>query len=257
MNFFTDEKFIIPFMATLGASSTIILMQFISRYHKEKKQKIYASSYIADVCSRLIQSEFILKKHTIIPHIEATKKIIEGDKELLSKMFLSDEFDILTAKAMDFNHLPNEYKLLVGCDDIKLVQAFDFLIYLHRNEGNREALNDFVKKNLKSTHDFLALTQEKQKDNLYTYWDYLSSIEHESNRTIFFICNIIIPQIKKYIHEWQFLFFSTKDTKNTITNTEAVINENRDLIPEENYLEIIKDGGIQSELKNHRTKASS
>lgn len=248
MSFFADEKFLIPFLATLGAAFTIIFLQFINRYIKEHKQKIYASSYMADVCLRLIHSEIILKKHTIDPHIEAAKRIIAGDKELLQKTFLADEFDILKAKAMKFDHLSEEYKLLIGYDDIKLVQMFDTLNYFISNEYNRESLNQFVKDNLKSAHNFLNLPEGRQQDVLNTYWDYLDSIAHESNRTIFFICHIICPAIQKYVGEFQFLLFSTKAAKTTIEQIDAIKEEYKDFIPDADFMERVKNGGIQGAI---------
>lgn len=145
MSFFTDEKFLIPFLATVGASCTIILLQVLSRYIKEQRQKIYASSYVADVCFRVVQSELILLKHTINPHIEAMKKIFSGDQALLEKMFVSDEFDILKSPPMKFEHLSEEYKLLIGYDDIKLVQMIDTLNYMISIEYNQSDLNNIVK----------------------------------------------------------------------------------------------------------------
>jgi hypothetical protein len=38
----------------------------------------------------------MLKKHPVISHIKAAKRIIKGDEELLNTMFFSDEFGILT-----------------------------------------------------------------------------------------------------------------------------------------------------------------
>ena len=136
-----NEKLVLPFLATLGASLTIILMQFIARRVKETKQKIYAVNYICDSSMRILFSEFILVRHTILPHIEATERIAEGDEELLAKTFLANEFDILTAGASSFSHLLNDYSLQIGYDDIKLVQMYEALLYLHKNEANRISLN--------------------------------------------------------------------------------------------------------------------
>lgn len=173
MAFLTDEKFLIPFLsalfATLGASLTILLIQFINRHIKDKKKKIYASSYITDVCFRVLTSNLILKKHTVIPHIEAVKRILKGDEELLNTMFLADEFDMLTDKSFDFNILSEEYKILLGCDDISLIQSYETLIYMIRNDKTRTNFNDFVKQNLKSEHLFKNQSPDKQSDILNTY----------------------------------------------------------------------------------------
>lgn len=248
MEFLLNEKLILPFLATLGASLTILLLQFIARRVKETKQKIYAASYICDVSLRIISSEFILVRHTIKPHVEATKRILEGDEELLEKTFLSNELDILTAGAPDFSHLPNEYSLQIGYDDIRLVQMYDALIYLHKNETNKLSLNEFVKNNLKSMEGFLSKFSEQQKDILYTYYDYLFSLEHESNRIILFISKSIIPEMKKYLKSYQFWLYSTGSGKEIITSIEQQIHENIDLVPETDYMEKVKNGGIQGEL---------
>ena len=87
MTFFTGDKFLIPFLSTLGAALTVIILQFIHRYINDRKKKIYAIGYIMHDCFLLLQSDLILKKHTIIPHLEAIKKIIAGDDELLETMF--------------------------------------------------------------------------------------------------------------------------------------------------------------------------
>ncbi len=252
MAFFTDEKFTIPFLstlfATIGASFTILLIQFINRHIKDKKKKIYATSYIADVCFRVLKSNLILKKHTVIPHIEAAIKILEGDDDLLNKMFLADEFDILTDKSFDYNILSEEYKILLGCDDISLIQAYETLIYMTRNDKTRMSFNDFVKQNLKSEHFFRNQSPDKQSDILNTYWDYLDKIKHEKDRSISFIIEILLPSIKKYTDGKQFRCFSTEGivtTRNIINNT---LLEFKDVLPEKGYLMKTLSGGIQRAL---------
>lgn len=248
LEFFLNEKFIIPLLATLGASSTIILMQFYARRVKETKQKIYAVNYICDVAYRILFSEFILLRHTIKPHIEVTERITEGDHELLTKTFLTDEFDILKAHSPSFSHLPNEFSLQIGYDDINLVQIFETLLYLSSSEINRKDLNEFVKNNLKSMDSFVAKTGEEQQGILYTYHDYLTSLEHESNRIVIFILRNLRPAMKKYIGSYRFWLYSTKNAKNIINQTLLLAKENKDLIPEKDYMEKVKNGGIQGEL---------
>lgn len=94
-NFFWDEKFLVPFLATVGASLTMVLLLFISKFVNDHRKKLYAINYISNVCLIVLKSSLILKKHTIDPHIEATKRILSGNNKLLDDMFLSDEFDIL------------------------------------------------------------------------------------------------------------------------------------------------------------------
>ena len=248
IEFLLDEKFLIPFLSTLGAALTIISMQFIARLIKDSKQKIYAINYMSHVSFCLINSEIILKRHTILPHIEATEKMAGGDGELMAKTFLSDEFDILTEPAMDFNHLPNDYSLQIGYDDINLVQMFNTLLYLHKCEHGRVSLNNFVKNNLKSSHDFNIQSPEKQKDILFTYHDHLTKLEHESDRLITFTLNIITPTLRNYLGSYKFLMFNTKCANDLLDNIIAISNENEDMIPPEDYMESTKNGGIQNEL---------
>jgi hypothetical protein len=248
MDFFLNEKFIIPFLSTLGAAVTIILMQFYARRVKETKQKIYASSYISDVAMRTIQSELILVKHTIKPHIEAVDRILEGDDELLEKMFLSNEFDILTAPAPEYNHLPNEYSLQIGYDDIKLIQMYENLLYHHKNESNRISLNLFVKENLKSMESFKSKSENERRDILYTYYDYLYSLEHESNRILWFSAYVLFPAFKEYLKSYQFWLYSIKSGKETILSARDHMNENIDFMPKQDYMERVRHGGIQGEL---------
>lgn len=252
MTFFTDEKFLIPFLsalfATLGASLTILLIQFSRRYIKDKKKKIYATSYISDVCFRVLTSNLILKKHTVIPHIEATQRILKGDKELLNTMFLADEFDILTDKSVNFNILSDEYKILIGCDDISLIQSYEALIYMINNDKTCSNFNEFVKHNLKSEHLFKGQTPEKQSDILNTYWDYLEKIKHEEDRSISFILEILFPSIKKYTDSKQFCCFSTESiitTRNKINNT---LSQFKDVLPEKGYIKKKMYDGIQKVL---------
>ena len=179
---------------------------------------------------------------------EATKRILGGDTDLLEDMFMADEFDILTAGPVDYNHLSEEHKVLLGYDDIELVQIFETINYLSLNDTNRLNLNAFVKGNLKSRHEFAALSEGKQNDVLNTYWDYLGSIQHEENRLIAFISMIVVPRMRSYIKELQFLLFSTKAAKAILVKLEADQAEYADLIPEPDFLERSKMGGIQGAL---------
>jgi hypothetical protein len=235
-------------MSTLGASFTILLMQFYARRVKETKQKIYAASYMSDVVMRTVQSELIILKHTINPHIAAIEKILEGDDILLEKMFLSNEFDILTAPYPEFNHLPNEYSLQIGYDDIKLIQMYETILYHHKNETNRVSLNLFVKENLKSMESFRSKSKNEKREILHTYYDYLSSLEHESNRILWHSVYILLPTLKKYLKSYQFWLYSIKSGKENILLAIALMNEDIDLMPEQNYMERVRNGGIQGEL---------
>lgn len=248
MDFFSNENLLLPFLATLGASLAVIGIQAITLYVRGQKQRIYTANYILDVAFRVLSSTITIKKHTIIPHIEATKRIMKGDDELLEKTLLCDEFDILKAKAMSFSHLPNEYKLLVGYDDIELVQIFDALIYLYELDENRTHLNEFVKQNLKSMDGFLSEEENVQHDILNTYWDILDSLDHEANRIMLFVRDTVSPKLSKYVNGFQFTFFRTSGANEKIKFIDSLVEENKSLYPEPGYMEKVRLGGIQREL---------
>ena len=148
IEFLLDNKFIVPFFSTVGASLTIIILQSIHNFDKERKKKLYTVAYMAAVAQRLLHSSLVIKQNTIIPHIEAAKQIISGNQDLLNKTFLSDEFDILNEGMPEFNSLPEDYKVLLGYDDIDLLHAFETIIYMNKNDITRNNLNSFVKLNL-------------------------------------------------------------------------------------------------------------
>ncbi len=248
MEFLLQDKILFPFLATLGASLAVIGIQALTRYEREQKKRIYAVNYMLDVAFRILSSALIVKQHTIIPHIEATKRIMDGDDNLLKTTLLSDEFDILKTKGMHFSHLPNDYKLYVGYDDIELVQMFDTLVYLYESDENRSHLNIFVKDNLKSMAGFLSLDNEQRNDVLNTYWDILSSLEHEENRLLVFVRDVVSLRLKSYIKGYQFLLFRTSNAEKKIGDIENLIEENKKLFPKPNYMEKVRHGGIQREL---------
>ena len=79
VDFLKDEKFLIPFLSTLGAALAIIIGQQIFGFSTRQKKKLYCIAYISDVADRLLFSNLIVKKNTILPHIKATKEIINAD----------------------------------------------------------------------------------------------------------------------------------------------------------------------------------
>jgi hypothetical protein len=248
MEFLMNEKLYLPFLATLGASLAVIGFQAINRYEKEQKQKIYVVNYMLDVALRVLSSTLIIKNHTIVPHIEATKRILEGELDLLETMLLTDEFDILKAQPMDFSHLPNEYKVLVGYDDIELVQMFDMFLYISSADENRIDLLDFVKSHLKKVGEFKSRIDEEKEDILNTYWDLLESLDHESRRVLVFVCDILLPRLERYVKGNQFIIFRTSIAKNKISSINSVIESNLDSFPEKGYMEEVRKGGIQGAL---------
>lgn len=252
MSFFTDEKFAFPFwssfFATAGASLTILILQFANGYLKDKRKKIYSAAYMSDVCFRITMSNLILKKHTVIPHIEAVKRLINGDEHLLNTMFLADEFDILTDKSFNFKGLSEEYKVLLGCDDISLIQSYETLVYMAEDDKTRASFNAFVESNLKSEHLFKSHTKEKQTDILNTYWDYLERLKHQKDRSISFALEIVLPSILNYVGNKQFWCVSTKGILATASKIKNVVSDFKEVLPEEGYIQKTMHGGIQKAL---------
>ena len=247
--FLLNPNFLIPFLSTVCASLTIIILYSIHRYLNDRKKKLYTIAYMVDVSFRLLQTNLILKNNTILPHIEAVKKMIAGDQDLLIKTFLADEFDILTDSTIEFNHLPEEYKVLVGYDNIQLLQAFETILYLNRNDKMRNNFNEFVKQNLKSENSFKNKNQDEQIDILNTYWDYLDKIEHETNRVIAVVLYLFFPSVRRYINKKYFLFCSKRNITSILERTTLLQEKFKEIIPESNFFEKSIRGGIQKIIK--------
>ena len=249
MDFFFKDNFLIPFLSTAVASFTILLLQFLNTYRANERKKIFAITYMADVCCRILISDLFLKKNTVIPHVEMSKRILKGDKNLLQTTFLADEFDVLTDEKFDYNLLADEYKELLGNEDINLVQCFEFLIYNTKNEATRRSFNNFVKENLKSQHEFLGKLQDKQGDILNIYWDYLDKLKHEMDREIFTIIDLFLPMLDDYIKKKRYIFFSNHSIEKTFRKIETTISDFKDFLPEEGFMKkIASGGGIQNVL---------
>lgn len=238
----------LPFLATAGASFTILLVQTLNQYRKEHRQRLYAVGYMADVIHKLVESELIIQKHTIRPHIEATKRILSGDHKLLELTLDSDEFDILSAGPITFMNLPDDHKLLVGYDNIQILQAFDTLLYLHIDDTNRLALRDFVAVELKSKKKFLEIDRDHQTDVLNTYWDYLRALEHEGRRLIAFSLYILVPLLREYVGSKKFMLFRTKSIAETLERLEGLQKQYQEFIPGPEFFQQSRDGGIQGAL---------
>jgi len=255
IDFILDSRFLIPFLSTAGASLTVIVLQSIHRVDNDRKKKLYAVAYMTDASFGLLQSSLMLKKNTIIPHIDAAKKMIEGDRDLINTTFLADEFDILTDAAIDFNTLPEEHRILVGYDDIQLLQAFETILYLNRIDKTRNSLNDFVKLNLKSKLSFENKSQDEQVDILSTYWDYLDKLVHEKNRIIAVVLYIFLPRVRQYINRWSFLLYSKKNIAKQLDRVMDLHNKFGGIIPDPSFFEKSVSGGIQKIIgEAHGTK---
>lgn len=239
---------IMPFLATLGASLTIIFLQFIARHYSNRQKKLYAVTCIADISYRILYSELFLKKNTVLPHIEAAKRIIAGDKKLLETMFLVDEFDVLNDAPFDFEMLSEEQKILLGIDNIDLLQAYGIIVYSSKNDNIQKVFNEFVKNNLKSAHSFDQKSPDIQRDILNTYWDYLEKILRGEDRTISFIVYILVPYIKKYAKRIQLPFFSSKSLGEKLKCMEEITANFQDIIPDKSFFEKIDGSGIQKVL---------
>ena len=247
-SFLKDEKFLFPFFSTLGATITVLLFQFIQRVVSEKKKKIFAISYIYDVCFRIFEVNMILKKHTILPHIEAIERVFNGEVKLLKEMFESGDFKILPDKSLYFSLLPEEYRVLLGCDNIRLIQAFEAMVYLYSQSSNSEALNNHVNDYLASETHFLSLSGPEQTEILESYLGNLNSVKHENDRAIWFVFFVMLPALNKYSKSMQFLGFNLKSIKSSQKQIALKIQEYNDLLPDQDLMNKKKESGIQSKL---------
>lgn len=248
IEFILDARFLIPLLSTLGASLAIITGQQLFGFSARQRKKLYCISYISDVALRLLHSNLVIKKNTVLPHIVATKRIIKGDSELLDTMFKADEFSILDNQRIEFNHLPQEYKLLVGYDDMRLLQAIELLNAMSLDNSPDVNLNVFVKDNLKSELKFKSKNENERRDILNMYWDYLDNILRQTDRLNSFIIHVIIPMLEKYKNKFQFKFFSKKNINENIGQIRGLQKMFKDLIPAEEQIAKNIQGGIQKVL---------
>jgi len=249
IDFLSNPNFLLPFLSTVGASLTIIILHSIYRFTNDRKKKLYTVAHMVNVSFQLLQTNLILKKNTILPHIEVAKRMIAGDQDLLNKTFLADEFDILTDMTIEFYDLPEEYKVLVGHDNIQLLQSFEAILYLNKNDKTQNSLNEFVKQNLKSEHSFINRNQDEKVDILKTYCDYLDKIDHETNRIIAFVLYMFVPSVRQYIKKKYFLFCSKENITTLLNRTTDLYERFRGIIPEPDFFEKSINGGIQKIMK--------
>ncbi len=243
-----DSNFLNPFLATVGASFTILFSQFIYKFIDNRKKKLYAVTYMTRVCFHLLQSRLLVKTNTIEPHIKATLKILKGDKELLNQMFLSDEFDILTDSEDKCDNLPEEYKVMIGLDDMSLLQIFETVVFLNKTNNATRNLNELVKNNLKRENLFNSYPKEKKEDILNAYWDYLGKIKHTQDNVIAFSSHCFFPAVKKYINRKYFLFCFKKHINDLLKTESDFQKSHADEIPNPSFFEKSVKGGIQNLL---------
>ena len=198
---------------------------------------------------RQLQSEAFLKEKTISPHIAATKKMLGGDRELLDNLLVADEFDILTASNIPIGSVPENFKLAVGFNNLRLVQVYEGAQGIAADEYDRVCLNEFVKNKLKDYLAFNQLSIEEQDSILSTYWDYLDRLSRNSDRMMVFLMSVLIPEINNYLKKFQFKFFSTREAKEWLSKVGVILEQHKDEIPDaEDYYNWLKNSGIKKLL---------
>ena len=205
---------------------------------------------MTDACVRLLQASLIIKNNTIIPHLKASKQIMAGDNDLLKTMFLADEFDVLTDDSVNFNNIPEVYKVIIGYDSIEFLQSFEMVLYLYRVEKTKNSFNDFVKSNLKSELAFHQKSQNERIEILSTYWDYLDRLSHEEDRVIAFVLYIFLPHAQKYINRFSFLLYSKKDINKLFNKAKELSAQYKSIIPDTDFFQQSVSGGIQKIVKD-------
>ncbi len=244
-SFLGGKDFLVPFLSTLMASITVLLVQHCNLDRKERQEKLYAISYVLDVAYRELFSVLLVNVRTIKPHIEAVKRILQGDENLLTIMFETNEFDILKAPPHSQTHLLESYKVLIGSDDIELVSQYEAMMYEKGNDIQRQRLNDFVEANLSSELAFQLLPSSSQRDILLQYQDILERLEHEYTRSSWFLIYCLIPAYIKYAETFQFLFFKKQGIKNTCSKVRDAEDRYRDGVPSADYMAAVEFSGIQ------------
>jgi hypothetical protein len=248
-SFFLDERIVIPFLSTAAASLTVFFIEKIHRGDSERKKKLYALGYMAALVRRFLQSSLILRRNTILPHIAATKRIMEGDEELRRQMFLADEFDILAGDSPRFESLPEEHRVLIGYGDIDLLQSFEYILSHNQSDRSERSLNDYVKRCLKSELDFLKKGPEERVECLSTYWDYLAKVDHVHERNIAFVLQIFLPKVREYANRFEFLLHSKRNVLAQIRMAEVLASDFQDVVPAPDFVVKLSQGGIQNLVK--------
>jgi hypothetical protein len=244
---------LVPFLAALLASLTIIYVNFVNRRINENKKKLYAVTYVADVSYRIATSTLILRKHTLVPHLEAAQRMIAGDHELLVQCFEADDFNIIADSPMTYNALPGDQKVLIGLDDIDLLQSFEAILYMHADTGRSQNLNSFVRETFSSEREFLARTEAERTDAMQRYQNLLARLDHHANRILWFVCFIVIPYSHRYIRRAQFLMYSKRTVKEKLRQLARTLEQYREFLPDQQYMQRKKTRGIQQALNEEET----
>lgn len=254
MEFLQSYEFLVPFLSTLMAALAVIFIQFVFRFIDEKKKKLYATEYIVDVLQKVLFSNCFLKAKTVLPHIRAMERVLDGEVSLLQTMFDNDDIDILTDQIEHFYGLTEEHKILIGLDDLQLLQMFEKIICLEKNDSTIRPMNKFVKNNLKSIDDFNSLDVSQQQSCLTTYLNYLQRIDHSFTRTIFMITKTAKPRAEEYEKRKEFMLFSRKNIKSILSKIDEVIDEYKEIIPKDDFTKEMSEGGIQNQIKDGQTQ---
>ena len=243
-HFFFEEKFLVPFLSTLVASVTVLLVNRINARSNRQRKKIYATTYMADSFQRALHSNLIIKVHTILPHLEAIQKIIDGDNGLLYDMIINDDVDVLQDKAFRFMSLPDEYKVLVANDDVELVQIWDALNYL---QDTAQEKKHFGSQELSTFDGFMSLDHRRRNDILDARRKFLERRLHEADRTIDHIRRFY-PRLQEYMKNWQFIFYQKKSFWKKMIDIDEILQAYKRDLPPAELLEQRRLSGIKKAL---------
>jgi hypothetical protein len=252
-SFFSSSEFLVPFLAALFASLTIIYVNFVNRRIVENKKRLYAVTYIADVSYRIAASTLVLRKHTLSPHLQAAEQMLLGDDELLLQCFEADDFYVATDSPMTFNALPEEQKILIGLDDIDLLQSFEAIVYMHADNGRSRDLNSFVREELSSDRDFFSRSEDERLDTLQRYQNLLARLDHHVSRMLWFVRYIVMPYSHRYVGRSQFFMYPKRTVKGKLRQLAAALASYSEFVPDENYMSRKKNQGVQQALNRENT----
>jgi hypothetical protein len=243
-NFFSKEKFLVPFLATLVASLTILLVNRLNERSKTKKKKIYAVTYIADSLQRALHCSLIIKIDTIIPHIEAVERILQGEYRILEQMIENDDINILQDDSFHFPSLPENYKILLGIDDIEIIQMWDAFRHLQEKAAVKKHL---WSEELSNFDSFMSLSQQRREQILRQRRDFLERKLLEADRTIQLI-RLFYPRVRRYMDGINFVFRSKTSFRRAISHIEHILASHADYLPPANFLEQRRVSGIKQAL---------
>lgn len=248
LNSLTWTSFLPPFLSTLMASLTILILEHTRKADSERKGKLYAIACVLDIAYRELLSCLILNKRTVTPHIRAINLVLEGNTNILNQMFKINDVDVMKTPPSSSNFLPENYKALIGIDDVQLVAMHDTLKYLQELDDHRLELNIYVQKNLPNISYFNTMANEDKKASLMGYLDLLERIEHHHRRSAWFIIYVLAPHYLNYSKSWQFFFYRKKSISNSVNLIKDTLNKYQKEIPQKDYMQKTEMGGVQGIL---------